>query len=261
MEFSRASDVFDLYIDWQRRLAREIPFLQKILSDGGARSVADVACGSGQHAIALAKLGFRVTGIDPDRSLLDRARAAARAEEVEVEWIEASFSDLERHVARGGQRYDAIVCVGNSLALVDGDELPRALSNLAGLLSPGGVLVLHTINFPRLAARDEDPWGPVRCLADGSLLLKGFVPRGAEPWDVIFVSLSHDERKGWTRKTHRFRLFPHATGAIEKGGLRAGLEMAGLFGGFCGERPDAEGAADLVYVFKAIRRPSTPGRS
>lgn len=257
MEFSRASDVFDLYIDWERRLAREIPFLQKILAGGGARSVADVACGCGRHAVALGQLGYRVTGIDPDRSLLDRARAAARAADVAIEWIEASFSGLEHHAARTGQRFDGIVCVGNSLALVDGDELPRALSNLAGLLSPGGVLVLHTINFPMLAARDEDPWGPVRCLADGSLLLKGFVPRGDEAWDVIFVSLSQVEGKGWTRRTHRFRLFPHSSEAIEEVGRRAGLELTGLFGGFCGERPDAAGSADLVYLFRDFRHPST----
>jgi len=258
MNFSRASDVFDLYIDWQRRLAREIPFLQKVLAAGGARRVADVACGSGRHAVALGQLGFRLTGIDPDRRLLDKAREAARAEEVEIDWIEASFSDLDGHSLTKGERFDGIVCVGNSIALVDGDELPRALSNLSGLLSPGGVLVLHTINFLMLAKRDDEPWGPVRCLDDGSLLLKGFVPRGGDPWEVIFVSLSPDERKGWTRKIDRFRLYPHTSEEIETAGRLADLEMTGLFGGFCGERPDAEGAADLCYVFKALNRPSTP---
>ncbi len=258
MDFSRASDVFDLYIDWERRLAREIPFLQKVFSEAGVREAADVACGGGQHAVALGRLGFRMTGIDPDSRLLDRARTAAEAEGVAVEWIEASFSDVNRVAARDARRFDGIVCLGNSLALVDGNELPRALENLSAILSPGGVLVIHTINFPMLAARDEEPWGPVRGLADGSLLLKGFVPRGGDPWDVLFVHLARAEEEGWTRRTHRFRLFPHTRDSVASGAARAGLELIELAGGFCGERPDDTRSADLVYLFKNRSMPGRP---
>ena len=40
-DFARASDLFDLYVDWERRLAREIPFLQQVLCASGATRVAE----------------------------------------------------------------------------------------------------------------------------------------------------------------------------------------------------------------------------
>ena len=54
--------------------------------EGG--SVLDLACGPGRHAAVLAKRGFRVTGVDLSPSLLRRARDRARAEGVDVEWVQ-----------------------------------------------------------------------------------------------------------------------------------------------------------------------------
>ena len=49
--------------------------------------VLDLACGPGRHAVALAKKGFRVTGVDLSPFLLQRARGLARVENVNVEWV------------------------------------------------------------------------------------------------------------------------------------------------------------------------------
>src|SRR6478752_5505408 len=51
-------------------------------------SVLDVACGSGNAAIAAARLGCVVTGIDYVPSLLERGRERAAAEKVAVDFRE-----------------------------------------------------------------------------------------------------------------------------------------------------------------------------
>ena len=172
MDFRNAAEVFDRYVDWERRLAREVPFLARTLERAGARRVADVACGTGMHAIALAREGFRVTGFDPDARLLKEAAerggqpGPGRAWPRSLKWVRASFAGLSDAAAPGV--FQGVLCLGNSLALLPVEELPGALRNMARLLAPGGVLVAHTVHFDALARRGGEPWGPVRRLPGGA---------------------------------------------------------------------------------------------
>ena len=62
-EFYDALSVdYDLFVDWPARLAYELPLLEEHLRRLGARTVLDVACGTGQHAIALARAGIGCWG-------------------------------------------------------------------------------------------------------------------------------------------------------------------------------------------------------
>jgi SAM-dependent methyltransferase len=270
MDFSRAGEVFDLYVDWKRRLAREIPFLERVIGEpaSGSRTlaVADVACGTGRHAIALASSGYAVTGIDPDAGLLETARKTAEAAAADAvgaetaaanpEWIRAAFDTLP--ALNMDDRFDAVLCLGNSISLSAPADLPSIVANMAAMVAPGGALVLHTINYPALARRSGEPWGPVRVLDDGTLLLKGFVPRDDGPWDAIFVVLRRLEDGRWDRTPYRFGLHPHERSAVIDAAERCGCRAESCWGGFGhggggGEDPDDPASADLVYL---LRKPA-----
>ncbi len=49
-------------------------------------SVLDVGCGPGRHAVAFARRGFSVTGVDRSAFLLRKAAERALAQQVQVEW-------------------------------------------------------------------------------------------------------------------------------------------------------------------------------
>jgi hypothetical protein len=98
----------------------------------------------------------------------------------------------------------------------------------------------------------------VRELADGTLLLKGFVPRGKEPWDVIFVALKQMGGGRFERRPYRFQVHPHDREALVRAAGNAGLALRSLHGGFEGEDPADGASADLVYVFT---NPSGPART
>jgi hypothetical protein len=147
-------------------------------------------------------------------------------------------------------RFDAVICLGNSISLIAPAELPAAVANMAVMAAPGGTLVLHTINYPAIARRDGEPWGPVRVLADGTLLLKGFIPRDEGPWDTIFVVLRRRGDGGWERTPYRFGLHPHTRSAVVDAAERCGCKAESCLGGFRDEDPDDPASADLVYVFR-----------
>lgn len=128
--------------------------------------VLDLACGSGRHAIAAARLGAAVTAVDRDPAKLGLARSAAAAAHVRVDWHDA---DLERAWPEWGV-FDAVL-VFNYL---DRPRLPRVLD----LVAPGGILLMETF---RTAQRAEG-WGPTR---DEHLLLPGELRRLIAPLEVL----------------------------------------------------------------------------
>ena len=58
--------------------------------------VLDLACGPGRHSVALAKEGFKVTGVDLSPYLLQKAAGLSRDESVDVEWVREDMRHFMR---------------------------------------------------------------------------------------------------------------------------------------------------------------------
>lgn len=137
------------------------PALVQRVVAGGAPDVIDVGCGTGTLAVALARVGARVTGVDGDGEILDRARAKARRAGVEIDWREGLADALLVPDASA----DAAVC---SLLLhhLQPAAKAAALAECRRVLRPGGRL--HVADWGRPA----DPLQRAAFL--GLQLLDGF---------------------------------------------------------------------------------------
>lgn len=69
------AELYDVFVDWPGRLARELPGLERRLRAVGARRVLDVGCGTGRHVAALRERGYDAHGADASEEMLERARA------------------------------------------------------------------------------------------------------------------------------------------------------------------------------------------
>ncbi len=128
--------------------------------------VLDLACGPGRHSIALAKRGFRVTGVDLSSFLLRKARERARAEGVEVEWVR---EDMRRFVRP--ESFDLVVSLFTSFGYFESrDDDLDVLRNIHRSLRRGGTLVMEIAGREALA-RGFQPTTSKE-LADGSLLVE-----------------------------------------------------------------------------------------
>lgn len=150
---------YDLMVDWDKRLAREIPFFERLFAAADVRSIIDVGCGTGRHDIEFAKRGFVVTGVDPSEEMIAQARSNAEAAGVGVEFAEAGFGGLG---PLGLGPADALICTGNALPHVDGlAGLDATLADFAYVMRSGAVLVLHFLNHERLVSHNMRVLGPV----------------------------------------------------------------------------------------------------
>jgi demethylmenaquinone methyltransferase / 2-methoxy-6-polyprenyl-1,4-benzoquinol methylase len=105
-------------------------------------SVLDACCGTGDLAVAAAREGGRVTGLDFSERMLERARRKAPA----LEWVEGDLLSLP--FAEGS--FDAAT-VGFGVRNVE--DLELGLAELRRVLRPGGRVGVLEITQPRGALR------------------------------------------------------------------------------------------------------------
>jgi 2-polyprenyl-6-hydroxyphenyl methylase / 3-demethylubiquinone-9 3-methyltransferase len=102
-------------------------------------AVVDVGCGGGLISEPLARMGARVTAIDPAEENIEAARRHAETQGLAIHYRTGSAEDLVTE----GVLFDALVC----LEVLEHVPDPRAfLNTCASLLRQGGVMILSTLN-------------------------------------------------------------------------------------------------------------------
>lgn len=125
----------------------EADFIEREIGSDKTRRILDIGCGTGRHAIELARRGYSVTGIDLSETMLARAREKATEMGVQVEFLHRDARDFSFAEPFG---FALVACEG-AFPLMETDEENFAiLRNIHAALGPGGKLVLTTLNalFP-----------------------------------------------------------------------------------------------------------------
>lgn len=118
----------------------------------GAR-VLDCACGAGFEAIALRRAGYEVTATDASDGMVAEARRNLAEAALEVPVSQCRWEDLPD---RFGEEFDAVVCVGNSIAHSESRAgMIAALTAMHQVLVPGGFLVLESRDWERQRAERQ----------------------------------------------------------------------------------------------------------
>ena len=115
----------------------EIDFLVRTVGLRPGDSVLDVCCGSGRHALELARRGDRVTGIDVSAEAIAYARRAAGDERLAVDLWVGDVRALPTDV-----RADVAICMGNAFGYLEHAGTQAFLADLAAIVRPGGALVV-----------------------------------------------------------------------------------------------------------------------
>lgn len=130
------------------------------------RTALDLGCGPGRHAIALAKRGIEVTGVDITPRYLEMARAAAEVHKVQVEWVQG---DMRRFVRP--EAFDLAIVMFTTLGFFEDEEDDRrVLRNIHESLKHGGTLVLELAGKEWVAEHFEET--SYDDLPDGSVLFQ-----------------------------------------------------------------------------------------
>ncbi|MBI5228375.1 class I SAM-dependent methyltransferase [Candidatus Micrarchaeota archaeon] len=131
-----------------KRKVREIPFLRSVFPKKDP-FVFDSCLGCGATSIGLKEDGIdRVASNEIDPGLLSVARVESRKRNIGLTTTSLDWRSISTVLE---SRFDAVLCLGNSLTYVfDPSERDVILRNFRSLLAPGGVLVIDERNYPRI---------------------------------------------------------------------------------------------------------------
>ena len=182
-------------------------------------------------------------GADLSPAMIQRARAAF-GEPPGLRWAVRGFDEP----VPGAGSWDAVVCVGNSLALAsDLATVRTAVARMLEALRPGGVLLLQVLNLWRL------PDGPCvwqKChrtrLPQGDVLIVKGVHRCGQHG---YVELVVADPSGGPLLAHESpRFLGLESGELEAMARQAGAAQVQFFGGYAAKPFKRDDSIDLVMV-------------
>ena len=143
--FLESPELYDAIYHF-KNYAHECEILRAVIAvnSPGARTILDVACGTGEYDKFL-KERYAVDGIDLNENYL----RAARAKNPAGHYTRADMTDFDL-----GKTYDAVTCLFSAIGYVRTvDRLNRAVACMARHVKPGGVLIVE----PWLTQADWKP--------------------------------------------------------------------------------------------------------
>ena len=165
---SAYADAYDsLYRE--KDYALECDLIERLLDEFGrspAKRLLDLGCGTGGHAIPLAKRKYDVTGVDRSAHMLELAAKKAEAEAVLVDFQKAAIADFQTAAP-----YDAAIMMFAVLGYHRTNaEVAEALRAVRASLKPGAALVFDVWYGPAVLADKPGPRERRIDVSDGHLI-------------------------------------------------------------------------------------------
>jgi SAM-dependent methyltransferase len=132
-----------LYQD--KNYSAECDFLEQIFvryASTPVRSILDLGCGTGGHALPLARRGYAVTGVDRSETMLAEARRKAQTLDLDFGLRLLDFLAGDIRTLDLGRVFDAVIAMFAVISYqTSNEDLQAALRTARRHLQPGGLFV------------------------------------------------------------------------------------------------------------------------
>ncbi|HEV8307784.1 MAG TPA: class I SAM-dependent methyltransferase [Methylomirabilota bacterium] len=220
---------------------------------GPVRHVMDLACGTGHHALRLARRGYRVSALDLSAesiAFLERQAAAAGVA------VEATVADMTAF--RLPAPADAAICMQDSQGhLLTNEALVAHLRAVGANLRAGGVYIFDRL-IPTRWAGPALRWAWTRrrrgiTVRTTFRTLQAYDPVQQICDEVMRFEITENGTRRVVTQRHKTRIvFPQELRALVE--LAGGFEFAGWFSNFSLRRPleRARGALMMIPVLRRV---------
>ena len=139
------SGFYEQMIDFDRNMNLRVEAYKEIFPKKGF--AADIGCGIGLDSIALARNGHNVSAFDISPQMIESAKINSEKNNLQIDFKVSSIASISKTYEA---KFDYVVCVGNTIAHLNGKQLQSALIKIHALMKPGGKVILHILNYNRI---------------------------------------------------------------------------------------------------------------
>lgn len=230
--------------NWQQA-AQEVATMARWLQLQPAATLLDIGCGMGRHALALANLGYAVTGIDLSTTLLTEATKNDVHQQLTL--VQGDM----RSLPFASHSFQATVNLFTSFGyFADDEDNYKVLHEIRRVLTQDGKFLIDFLN--------------------GSYVRSNLVPRSEridEQTQVRIVEQRHIEQQ-WVVKSievtslqhpneartyeERVRLLPLSW--FERQFAQVGLQLTAVYGDYDGQTYDEQSSPRMIMVGKVVEK-------
>ncbi len=245
---------YDRFVNWQGRLAVELPFLFREISSLGqiteqSASILDAACGTGQHLVALSDQGYECTGADFSAEMIKIARQNALKANQKIDFYQASFGEIRQEIS--DKSFDCILCLGNSLPhLLNSKNLLIAIKDFRSLLNANGRLIIQNRNFDKVIAEKIRWMEPQTYREDEKTWIFNrfydFEPDGLITFNI--QKLFSFNNGDFSQENMSTKLWPQTQAVIVEALKVCGFDELRFYGDLAGSDYEPERSENLVII-------------
>lgn len=141
---------YDFVERWEWRLTPEISSLEALFKKRSVKNIADVICGTGEHAINFAKKDYLVSAFDDSLRMLKIAKGKTKelSETVlkNLHFIEGGYLET---LKQNTNFFDAVIIMGNGLPY-ESNDWKKILKLAYDSTRTDGVIVIQLANFKKV---------------------------------------------------------------------------------------------------------------
>ena len=203
--YSEFAEFYDTMTDPAEKLSDFIPaYLKRTRLK--PRKAADIGCGTGKFSLALARLGFQVTGIDASPGMLEIARKKAAAEKLAIKFAQADMRSFSLP-----EKQELIVCGDAINSILTENGLESVFRNVFSNLEKNGAFIFDANTLKDYSDRENWTGYGGHINENVSFIWEDYVSGGGCEMELVFFrkrpdGLYRKERKvlaerGYSLKT------------------------------------------------------------
>ena len=205
-------------------------YILSIVDKFGAKPkvILDLACGTGNSSLSLAKKGYPVIGVDLSPEMLEVARKKAAAENIKVDFFEQDMRQLQLQVPYG---IDMVVAYQDGLNyMLEDADLLKVLERVYQELNSGGLFIFDINSVDKLPSSggettfyDEDRM---------TLIWESSYDSQADIWEIILTGFLKRDNGYYEKfqETHREKY--HTREKVVEYLEKTGYEILAVFNAF-----------------------------
>ena len=215
----------------------------------GGKYILDIACGTGNYTIELAKRGYIVDGVDLDNEMINAGKKKAEAENLDINFIQGNMKDIK--LLFSNKKYDLVYCIGNSLVHLDNEnEIRQMINDVADITNDNGTLIIQIINYDRILDFNIDHLPTISRKEAGVEFVRNYVHDKSSGKILFNTEIQISNTYGAHKYENSVALFPLRKEALVNIVRSAGYKNIEVYGSFSEEEYSVNSFATVLVARK-----------